>query len=163
MEIHCTYTKLIPVGEIKKHPKNTNTHSKKQIEEIKKSLTQCGIRKPFIASSFSGLLVSGHGRLEACKKLGIEMLPVDFQEFEDEQAEINFLIRDNYTALFMDLDLTLSLEMIGELPEVDFSGFGEEQSLERDDESLSKISIECKLGEKDKIKKQLKELGLKVI
>ena len=64
-----------------------------------------GWRHPIIVSNQSGLIVAGHGRLEAAKKLGREKVPVHFQEFQSEEEELGFLTSDNAIASWAELDL----------------------------------------------------------
>lgn len=65
-----------------------------------------GFRQPIIVSNRSGLVVAGHGRLEAAKKLGLAEVPVAFQDFEDDEQEYAFGISDNAIASWAELDLS---------------------------------------------------------
>jgi DNA modification methylase len=59
---------------IKPNPRNAHTHSKKQIEEIAKSIDAFDFTVPVIIDETSTLL-AGHGRLEAAKLRGLEKIP----------------------------------------------------------------------------------------
>ena len=93
------------IKSLKPNPRNPNKHSPEQIERLAKLLDFYGWRHPIIVSNQSGLIVAGHGRLEAAKKLGREKVPVHFQEFQSEEEELGFLTSDNAIASWAELDL----------------------------------------------------------
>jgi hypothetical protein len=105
MKVLCAYQKLVPIGKLKPHPKNRNSHPKKQIELLAAILKERGWRHPIIVSKKSGLIVAGHGRLEAAKVAGFTEVPVDYQAFENADQEYEFLVADNAVALWSELDL----------------------------------------------------------
>lgn len=107
MEIKCQYEKLLPVNELKPHPKNPNKHSKEQIARLAEILEYQCVRHPVIVSRLSGHVVVGHGRLEAMKKLGMKEVPVDYQEFKSEEQEYAFIVSDNAIAEWAELDLSM--------------------------------------------------------
>ena len=53
---------------------NPRTHSKKQIRQIADSIERFGFTNPILVDDANGI-VAGHGRIEAAKLLGIEMVP----------------------------------------------------------------------------------------
>jgi len=105
MKIACTFEKMLPLSELKPHPKNRNKHPSEQIDSLAKLIKYQGIRHPIIVSNTSGFIVAGHGRLAAAKKLGLKEFPVDWQDFESEEQEYAFLQSDNAIALWSELDL----------------------------------------------------------
>jgi len=105
MKIHCTDTVLVPVKDLKPHPKNRNKHSEEQIERLAKILEYQGWRYPIKVSKLSGFITSGHGRLEAAKLLKIENVPVSFQEYENSDQEYADVQSDNAIASWSELDL----------------------------------------------------------
>lgn len=118
MKVNCHYTHLVPTSTIKPNPKNPNKHTEEQIEKLAKIIEHYGFRVPIIISKNSGFVVSGHGRLEAAKKLGYEKVPVDYQEFKNKNEELGYLVSDNAIAelSFIDKDLVKE-EIIPELEE----------------------------------------------
>lgn len=95
VEIKCKYEKLVPLGKLKPHPKNPHIHSPEQIDRLAKLIQYQGVRHPIIISKRSGLIVAGHGRLEALKRLKIKEAPVDVQKFENQAQEYAFIVSDN--------------------------------------------------------------------
>jgi DNA modification methylase len=93
-----------PIGNLLVHPKNPNKHSREQIERLAELIKYQGWRLPIIVSNQSGYIVSGHGRLEAAKHLGLKEVPISYQDFTSEQ-EYAFLVSDNAIASWAELDL----------------------------------------------------------
>lgn len=116
VEIHCSYQKLLPIVDIKRHPDNPNKHSDDQIKRLAEILLYQGIRHPIIVSDLTSRCVAGHGRLMALKKIGVKEVPVDVQHFDTEDQEYAFLVSDN--AIQSDW-IELDVAMINQkLPEI---------------------------------------------
>ena len=62
------------VRELRPHPNNARTHSKKQIRQIAKSIQQFGFCNPVLVDD-AKQIIAGHGRVEAAKLLGIDAVP----------------------------------------------------------------------------------------
>jgi len=104
--IRCLFDDLIRVSELKSHPKNRNQHPKEQIERLAKILEYQGWRYPVKVSKQSGFVTSGHGRIEAAKLKGWEQVPVNFQDYENEDQEYLDVQSDNSIASWAELDLS---------------------------------------------------------
>lgn len=106
MKIRCAYDKLIPLGDLKPHPRNRNKHPKEQITRLAEILKYQGVRKPIIVSNLSGFMTAGHGRLDAARAAGLKSFPVNFQDYDDEAQEYADLTADNAVALWAEIDLS---------------------------------------------------------
>lgn len=104
----------VGIATLKPNAKNKNKHSAEQVERLAELIKFHGWRIPIVVSKRSGLIVCGHGRLLAAKKLKLKQVPVSFQDFESEEAEQTFGISDNAIAAWAELDLS-AINM--ELPE----------------------------------------------
>jgi hypothetical protein len=126
MQIHCKYSKLVPVETIIPHEANANRHPEKQVKIIAKLLEYQGWRAPLVVSNLSGKLICGHGRLEAAKLLGWTEVPVDFQSFENAHQEIAHLYADNKSAALAEHDDAFMIEQIKDLDlgDMDFELLG---------------------------------------
>lgn len=98
-----TRFKLVNTSKLRKHPQNPNYHPKAQIDALCEVLIENGWRSPVVVSKRSGLVIKGHGRIEAAERLGVAV-PVEEQEYEDEAAEIRDLIADNKIQELSQLD-----------------------------------------------------------
>ena len=63
-----------PRAELKPDLANPRQHSKKQIEQIAKSIKEFGFNVPVLVDH-AGNVIAGHGRLLACGELGIDEVP----------------------------------------------------------------------------------------
>lgn len=125
MQVHCKYDALVPVGELKPHPKNRNIHPPEQITRLAKLLAYQGVRAPIVVSSLSGCIVKGHGTLSAIKENGWVEVPVVYQAFTDEVQEYAFVQSDNAVAAWAELDFSGINTDIGDLgPEFDIEMLG---------------------------------------
>jgi ParB-like chromosome segregation protein Spo0J len=96
--IKCAYTKLVPVSELQPYSRNRNKHPEDQIKRLAELIKFHGLRHPVIVSTLSNQVIAGNGRLEALKLLGATEIPVDYQDFESEDAEYTFSVSDNAIA-----------------------------------------------------------------
>jgi len=105
-KVFCSFRKLVPVSELKPHPRNANRHPTSQIEALatiifgdpEKKIEGNGWRLPIVVSDRSGYVIKGHGRLQAAILRGKTTVPVDFQHYESEETELKDLIADNEIA-----------------------------------------------------------------
>lgn len=129
MKIHCAYDQLVPLSELetRRHPKNPNTHSAAQVAAIAAVLEGNGWRQSIVVSNRSGLMTRGHGRLDAAMLLGYENAPVDFQDYESEEAEIADMIADNRLSELSEMDEQQLLRVLQELQaaghDIELTGF----------------------------------------
>jgi DNA modification methylase len=103
-EIKCAYKRLVPIKELKAHPKNRNNHPPTQIAQFAKILDFQGIRRPVRVSKLSGFVTVGHGLILAAKCNGYTHLPVDDQDYDNEDMEYADIVADNAIALQAQLD-----------------------------------------------------------
>lgn len=79
------------------NPDNARTHSKKQISQIAKSIEQFGFRAPVLIDG-KGLIIAGHGRVEAARKANLETIPtICCDDMSDAQIRA-YMIADNKLA-----------------------------------------------------------------
>jgi ParB-like chromosome segregation protein Spo0J len=64
----------LSVYELKPYPRNARTHSRKQIRQIADSIDAFGFTNPLLIDG-DGMILAGHGRLEAAKLLGLTRVP----------------------------------------------------------------------------------------
>lgn len=105
LEIKCAYDKIVNINELKPNPRNPNKHPKNQIELLAKIIKYQGWRSPIVVSNRSGLIVKGHGRLDAAKIIQAVECPVDYQDYQSEADENADMIADNKIAELADSNL----------------------------------------------------------
>lgn len=123
--VKCAYDKIIPLKELKAHPKNFNKHSGEQIHRLARILEYQGIRRPVRVSKLSGYITAGHGLCLALKSLKATGAPCSFQDYDNEEQEIADLVADNAIASWADLDLSaLNIELPNLGPDFDVEMLG---------------------------------------
>lgn len=95
VRVFCGYTKLVPPAELKPHPMNPNTHSPEQIDLYWRVLQANGIRRPVTVSTRSGFITKGHGQVQAALYGALPDVPVEYQQYEDEESELADIAADN--------------------------------------------------------------------
>ena len=118
------------------YERNAKIHPDAQVEHIANSIREFGFRQPLVVDK-DGVVVIGHGRLMAAKKLGLESVPVTYaDDLTDEQIKA-LRLADNKTNE-SPWDFSALEEELAELDEMfemaDF-GFGDEPDGEESDVS----------------------------
>lgn len=125
MKIHCLHDSLVSVSELVEHDKNRNFHSEEQIKRLADILKYQGWRYPIKVSKQSGKITSGHGRLLAAKLNGWDKVPVNFQDYENDDQEYADVQADNAIASWAELDfsgINSDIENLG--PDLDIDMLG---------------------------------------
>lgn len=87
----------VKIGEIKMYERNAKKHPDKQVEQIVKSIKEFGFNDP-IAIDENNVIIEGHGRYLACKKLNIEELPcIRLSHLSDKQKKAYILAHNKLT------------------------------------------------------------------
>lgn len=127
--IFCAHDEIVPVQNLKPNPLNPNNHPQEQIELLKQIIEKTGWRQPITVSNRSGLITKGHGRLQAAKFAGWSNVPVDYQDYSNQDEEYADLIADNRLAELSNIDNKMLSEMIGTIEDEDIlslTGYDEE-------------------------------------
>lgn len=102
-----------------------NKHTPEQIERLCKLIEYQSFRDPLIVQKGTNIIAAGHGRWEAAKKMGMEKVPVTYQEFENEAQFYAFVASHNAIASWAKLDLAMvNVEMIDFGPDFDVDMLG---------------------------------------
>lgn len=117
-EVFCAYDEMVPIGDIRPNPRNPNTHPAEQIRLLARIITENGWRAPITVSTRSGYVVRGHGRLMAARHAGLSECPVDYQEYESDEQEIQDMLADNRIAELAEIDDAILERQLDELRDV---------------------------------------------
>jgi len=115
---HCKFDELVDPSTLKDHPRNANRHPRRQLDALVKFIEFSGWRHPIVVSNLSGFIVAGHARKIAAIERG-DLAPVEYQDFESEEAERAMLLADNHLAELADMDIKLQSIEIAELKSMD--------------------------------------------
>jgi hypothetical protein len=119
MRVLCAHTSLADPATLKPNPANPNRHSAHQIQLLAAIIQEQGWRAPITVSKRSGLIVRGHGRLEAALLMGCDKVPVDEQDYANEAEELADLLADNRLSELAELDEADLKKVIEKLREAD--------------------------------------------
>lgn len=117
---------MVPVSELKPYERNAKNHPDEQIEHIANSIREFGFRQPIVIDR-DNVVVIGHGRLLAAKKLGYDEVPCTMaDDLTDQQIKALRLV-DNKTNEsgwdFTQLEAELSdLELDFDMSDFGFEG-----------------------------------------
>jgi DNA modification methylase len=73
-DFHHPQIELVPIDLVRPYPLNARTHDERNLSVITASVRQFGFRTP-IQIDANNVVVAGHGRLEAAKRLGMKSIP----------------------------------------------------------------------------------------
>ncbi len=122
-----------PIERLLPYIRNARTHSEDQIAQIAASIAEFGFTAPILAGS-DGVIVAGHGRLAAARKLGLASVPVVVLEHLTPTQRRALVIADNKIAENAGWDEELLRLELAELQEADFdlalTGFDADELLE---------------------------------
>lgn len=86
------------IGKLKPYDRNARTHPEKQIAQLRASLKNYGWTMPLLVRE-DGVLIAGHGRLEAAIQEGYKHAPVIVAIGWSEQQCREYTLADNRIAL----------------------------------------------------------------
>ena len=108
------------------YARNARTHSPMQIDQIAASMREWGWTNPVLVDE-AGMIIAGHGRIEAARKLGLSEAPVMVASNWSEAKKRAYVIADNKLALNAGWNEDLLAAELTELQEfafnVDLLGF----------------------------------------
>ena len=108
---------LSPISALIRNPRNTRTHTKRQINQLANSEKQFGFVSPIIVDQ-NGMVLKGHGCLEAAKLLGLTHVPVVRLDHLNETQKRAFVIADNRLAEKAGWDRALLAVELGDLADL---------------------------------------------
>lgn len=114
--------KYLKIDEIKPYENNPRKN-KKAIPKVMQSIEQFGFKVPLVIDK-DNVIVTGHTRYMAAKKLGLEELPCIFADDLTEEQVRAYRVADNKVAEFAEWDFpALDLELM-QINSIDMTAFG---------------------------------------
>ena len=114
------------VSDLIPYARNSRTHSEEQVAQIAASIKEFGWTNPILVDG-EGVIIAGHGRLMAARKLGYTQVPtIELKDLTETQKKA-YIIADNRLALNAGWDnemLTIELnELLADGFALDILGF----------------------------------------
>lgn len=100
------------VEDLIPYARNSRTHSDEQVAQIAASIKQWGFTNPILVDE-DGMIIAGHGRLMAARKLNLDEVPTIVARGWTKAQKKAYVLADNQLALNAGWDLDmLSVEVI---------------------------------------------------
>jgi DNA modification methylase len=119
-----------PVDRLIPYARNARTHTDEQVAQVAASILEFGWTNPILASA-DGIVIAGHARLAAARKLGMNEAPVIVLDHLTETQRRALVLADNRLAMSAGWDedmLRLELEALKEEAfDLDLVGFTDEE------------------------------------
>lgn len=129
---------------------NNPRHNDASVDKVAESIRKFGFKVPIVVDK-ENVIVCGHTRWKAAKKLGMEEVPcVRADDLSDEQIRA-FRLADNKVGESSTWDEDMLKLEIGELPGIDMSRFGFDLNLDTPD--AKEDDYEVKLPEEPRSKR----------
>jgi DNA modification methylase len=87
-----------PVGRLIPYIRNARTHSEEQVAQVAASIAEFGFVNPILVGA-DGVIIAGHARLLAARKLGMTEVPVIVLDHLTETQRRALVIADNRLAM----------------------------------------------------------------
>lgn len=111
-------TEQMSVEDLIPYTRNAKKHDERQIKNVMESIKQFGFAQPLVVDK-NNVLIIGHCRLIAAKRLGLREVPVlKMEQLTEEQAQKLRLLDNKLNESEWDMDLLLE-----DVPELDWSDF----------------------------------------
>lgn len=124
----------LKVGELKPYKNNARKHADEDVLTIMESIKEFGFSDPIGIWSDENIIVEGHGRLIAAKKLGMKEVPViRLDHLTDEQRRA-YALAHNKTAEMSMWDEIILPQELDNILNIDMSNFGFDLDFDTDGE-----------------------------
>lgn len=118
----------LDISALKPYEGNAKEHPEEQVENIMESIKEFGMNDPIGIWGEENVIVEGHGRLMACQRLGIEMVPViRLDDLDDEQRRA-YALAHNQTTMTSGWNEEMLDKELGEILNIDMTLFGFENA-----------------------------------
>lgn len=114
----------LPVEKLKPYAKNARKHDEIDVEAIEESIEAFDFSDPIGIAGPDNIIVEGHGRLQAAKRLGLKEVPCIRLDHLTKEQQDAYRLAHNKTAELSDWDQTALREEIAELENYNMFDFG---------------------------------------
>jgi DNA modification methylase len=114
----------LPIKDLKPYKRNARKHTDSDVATIVASIKEFGFADPIGVWGKDNMIVEGHGRLMAAKKLGMDSVPViRLDHLTDEQRRA-YALAHNKTAEMSEWDVDFLGAELDDILNIDMSDFG---------------------------------------
>jgi DNA modification methylase len=119
----------VTLDQLRPDPANPRRISEEELDSLERSIRQFGFVSPVLARKEDRVVIGGHQRLVAARRLGLTTVPVTYLGISVEQARLLSLALNRISGTWDEQLLARLLTDLQTSPEVDLSlsGFGEDE------------------------------------
>jgi hypothetical protein len=112
-------TTIVPISDLKPHPRNYRAHPQDQIDHLAKSIKEHGFYRPVVCTE-DMTIIAGHGIVSAAKSLGLAEIPAVILPIGSDDAKaLKILTGDNELMRLAEVDDRALSEILREIKDVD--------------------------------------------
>lgn len=137
-------------NEIKPYENNPRKNDE-AIKYVAESIKQFGFKVPIVIDK-NGVIVAGHTRYKASKKLGLEEVPCIVADDLNEEQIKAFRLADNKVAEKSEWNFDLLDEELEDILNLDMSDFGFELKLDEEEQEIIEDDFDIEPPEEPKAK-----------
>ena len=115
-------TVMMPIKSVKPYPGNPR-HNKEAVDKVAASLKEFGFRQPIVVDK-DNVIIVGHTRLLAAKKLNMKEVPVLVADDLSPEQVKAYRLADNKTAEFSEWDIDKLVSELDGIVDIDMEQFG---------------------------------------
>lgn len=142
--------KNVNIDSIKPYPNNPRDNDD-AVSGVAKSIKEFGWQQPIVVDK-NNVIIVGHTRYKAAKKLGLKEVPVVVaSNLSDEQVRA-YRLADNKTGELTDWDMDLLDDELADIADIDMSDFGFNLDISDDDEEVQEDAFDEEVPEEPKSK-----------
>ena len=141
----------VDIESIKPYKNNAKLHPKEQIEQIKNSIEMFGMDDPI--GIWKDEIVEGHGRLIACKELGMTEVPIIRLDHLTDEERKAYTLAHNKLTMNSDFDIDILNDELMNFETIDMEKFGFNLDLNID---IQTDIIEDEFDPEEKLKEEPK-------
>lgn len=124
----------VPIGQIQPYENNARRHGDQDTDAIMRSIREFGFNDPI--GVWKNIIVEGHGRLIAAKRLGMDTVPVIRLDHMTDEQRRAYALAHNKTAELSGWDFDVLASELKEISDIDMSEFGFDMSALADPEEV---------------------------
>ena len=119
----------VPIDDLRPDPTNPRRVSDEELDSLERSIRSFGFVQPVLARREDGVVIGGHQRLLAARRLGLATVPVTYLDLSIEQSRVLNLALNKISGSWDQQLLARLLADLNASPNVDLtlSGFGEDE------------------------------------
>ena len=146
------------IDEVKPYPNNPRNNDD-GVEAVANSIKEFGWQQPIVVDK-NNVIIVGHTRYKAAKKLGMDKVPVVVADGLSPEQVKAYRLADNKTGELTDWDMGLLDDELADIADIDMSDFGFDLDLGDDEAKVQEDDFDEEVPEEPKSKLgQIYQLG----